>query len=83
MAAAGLLVIFLSVPGGYVWWRRDASPQLAIVSTSEEVSSHRWLTTPGAGALTLVVIFAVVFMIHLSSARRPAARFTRRAREQR
>lgn len=83
MAAAGLLVIFLSVPAGYVWWRRDPSPQMATVSTSEEASSHRWLTIRGAGALTLVAIFAVVFMIHITSARRPAARFTRRAPEQR
>jgi hypothetical protein len=80
MAATGLLVIFLSVPGGYVWWRRDARPQMGNVSTPEEASSRRWLTTRGVGVLTLLAIFAVVFMMHLSSARRPAGRFTRRAR---
>jgi hypothetical protein len=83
MAGAGLLVIFLSVPGGDVWWRRDASPQMGTVSTAEEASSHRWLTARGVGALALVAIFAVVLMMHLSSARRPAAKFTRRAPERR
>jgi hypothetical protein len=83
MAAAGLLVIFLSVPGGYAWWRRNAGLQMGTVSTSEEASSHRWVTARGVGALTLVAIFAVVFMMHLSSARRPAGRFARRAPGQR
>jgi Lamin Tail Domain len=71
MAAAGLLVIFLSVPGGYVWWRRDANRQTGTVSTSEEASSHRWLTTRGVGALIFVALFAVVFMMHRSSAAGP------------